>query len=100
MGLKPGQTNNPKGRVKGKPTQATAEAKEIVIDVIKRNFTAAKVTKDLKTLTPHRRLEVLTRLLQFTLPRPTEANVKFDFDSLPPETIEKIYTLIFEDGNK
>jgi hypothetical protein len=98
MGLKPGKTNNPKGRPPGKPNLSTAEAKEIVNDIIKRNFTAAKVQKDLKALQPGKRLEVLTRLLQFTLPRPTEANVKFDFEALPPEKIESIYQIIFEHG--
>ena len=100
MGLRPGNTNNPKGRPPGKPNLSTVEAKEIVNGIIKRNFTATKVQKDLQSLTPHKRLEILTRLLQFTLPRPTENNIKFDFEGLEPGKIEQIYSLIFDEhGN-
>jgi hypothetical protein len=78
MGLRKGMTNNAKGRTPGKPTIATSEAKAIVNAIIKQNFTLTKVKKDLKLLEPNERLQVLTRLLQFTLPRPTETSLHLD----------------------
>lgn len=82
--MKKGITNNPNGRPPGIPNQSTAETKEILNGILRKNFTPAKVQKDLNALTPDRRLEILTKLLQFSLPRPTELKLAAALDDDNP----------------
>ena len=87
---KRGFTNNPNGRPPGIPNQSTTETKEILNNILKKNFTPAKVQRDLNALTPDRRLEILTKLL-----RPTETNLKLntpgedDFSGIQIEIIDR-----------
>jgi len=78
MGLRKGQTNNPNGRPPGKPNRATSETKEVVSEILQKNFSAAKVNRDLQALEPRQRLDVLTKLLSYVLPRPTEGTLQID----------------------
>jgi hypothetical protein len=96
MGLKKGMTNNLQGRKPGTPNQSTTETKAILNAILKRNFSAAKVQRDLNALTPDRRLELLTKLLQFALPRPVENSLKLNtpdednpFSSMVVEVIDR-----------
>ncbi|SHJ16980.1 hypothetical protein SAMN05444280_11277 [Tangfeifania diversioriginum] len=90
MGLKKGMTNNPKGRPKGTRNLTTTEAKGILNGILKQNFTPAKVNRDLKELEPRQRLDMLTKLLSFTLPRPTEGTLDLNFQNLTDEQLNYI----------
>jgi hypothetical protein len=70
MGLPKNRTNNPAGRPKGTRNRTTKETKDVVNSILKTNFSAAKVSQDLKKLEPRNRLDVLIKLLNFILPRP------------------------------
>lgn len=93
-----GISGNPTGRPKGAQNQVTIQVKEVLADVVKQHLTPAKINRDLKQLEPKERLEILAKLATFIIPRPTENSVRFDFESLEPEKVEKIYELIFKDG--
>lgn len=100
MAFEKGKSGNPKGKRNGTKNFATTEAKEIVLSILKRNLTITKVNRDLKQLNPQRRLEVLLKLLQFTLPRPTDSTLKFDINSMASDRVDELYKIIFSDGNK
>jgi len=67
----------------------------LISRILKQHWTPAKIRADLEKMTPRQRQDVLTKLAAFVVPRPTEASLKFDFEAMPPEKIEKIYSLIF-----
>lgn len=72
-----GKTNNPAGKPKGTPNRTTKEAKEFLqqilyaeFDNIKESLARAREESDSKYI------DLLTRLLQFVLPRQVEAEAK------------------------
>lgn len=108
MGLKKGQTNNPKGRPKGTPNKATAELKSWINALIEENRN--QVAKDLKKLEPKDRIVILERLMQYIVPKQQsismEAQIQAEYESLekllkeaPEEAINKIVNRI-ENLNK
>ncbi len=96
MGLPKGRTNNPAGRPKGTRNLTTGQTKEILTGILKKNFTAAKVDRDLKQLEPRQRLDVLTKLLSYVLPRPTEGNLTVNFENLPENDIDYILETLIQ----
>lgn len=97
--FKNGQSGNPTGRPKGAKNLTTLQVKEILTGIIQQHLKPGQINRDLKELKPKDRLEILVKLATFIIPRPTENNVKFDFEQLPPEKVESIYQIIFEHGN-
>ncbi len=67
MGLKKGTTNNPKGRPKGTPNKTTSELKEWVNNLLDKN--KIQFEKDLKAVEPEKRLAIIEKLLQYSLPK-------------------------------
>lgn len=67
MGLKKGQTNNPKGRPKGKPNKVTASMKDWVQQLIDDN--RPQLEADLKALDPKDRWAIVERLMSYVTPR-------------------------------
>jgi hypothetical protein len=79
MAFEKGQSGNPYGRKKGTLNKSTKELRAIVREVLNSNFTKAKIARDLKELTPKYRLDFYFKLLEYTLPKPTEMdNVEDD----------------------
>lgn len=97
--FKEGKSGNPAGRPKGRQNLLTEDVKMNLTKILKSYWTPAKIRADLNKMTGRQRQELLVKIAAFILPRPNESSVKVDFESLPPETIEKIYTLIFDNGN-
>lgn len=67
MGLKPGMTNNPNGRLKGIPNRTTSEVRKVIINILHDNV--EQINEDLKALTPKDRIAALVALAQLALPR-------------------------------
>ena len=76
MAFKKGQSGNPSGRKKGTPNKTTSELRAIVQEVLYSNFSKTKIAKDLKHLSPKSRLQFYFKLLEFTLPKPTEKSTE------------------------
>ncbi len=99
MGLQKGKTNNPGGRPKGTPNRNTTEMKEWVNGLLNKN--KKQFEKDLKAVDPEKRLAIIEKLLQYTLPKQQsisiEAQISAEYaelerllESAPEEAIERI----------
>lgn len=100
MKFKAGISGNPTGRPKGAKNLTTLQVKEILTGIIQQHLKPGQINRDLKELKPKDRLEILVKLATFIIPRPTETSLKFDFESLEPDKVEQIYSLIFDEhGN-
>ena len=69
MAPKKGFTNNPNGRPKGKPNKLTSELREVLSEVLSNEITPRKLNALLRSLEPAQRLNALTKLLEFTIPK-------------------------------
>ena len=79
MPFEKGKSGNYNGRPPGSQNLITRETKEILAQVIKRNFTATKINRDLKELSPKQRLDFLLRIVDFLVPHPK--NIEFPKES-------------------
>lgn len=62
-----GHTGNPNGRPKGSPNRTTATIRSWMVSLINRN--REQIELDLQALEPKERLEMLTKLLPYLLPK-------------------------------
>ncbi len=67
MGLKPGMTNNAKGRKPGVPNKANRPLKENISNFLQSKW--ADIEKDFKKLEPRDRILFYEKLLSYFLPR-------------------------------
>ena len=99
MGLKKGQTNNPKGRMKGKPNRLTSSLRDKIQMIV--NNRIDNIDSDLEGLEPKDRIVILERLIQYIIPKQqaitVEAQIQAEYASLevllsnaPEEAIEAI----------
>lgn len=70
MGQKKGQTGNPNGRPKGIPNKVTGTVKEWIASIIDGN--RDQFEQDLKSLQPGERIRVISNLLQYIVPKPSD----------------------------
>lgn len=82
-GLKPGQTNNPKGRPKGTANKVTSNLREAVNAFLDKNWST--IERDLKKLEPKDRLAFIEKMLSYSLPKlqstTIEANVQAEVNA-------------------
>ena len=69
MAPKKGFTNNPNGRPKGKPNKLTSELRGVLNEVLGKEITPRRLNALLRSLEPSQRLNALTKLLEFTIPK-------------------------------
>ena len=67
MAQKKGQTGNPNGRPKGIPNKVTKDVRQLLNDIVQRNI--ANIEDDLKELSSKERLQIITGLLPFVVPK-------------------------------
>jgi len=67
MGLKKGTTNNPNGRPAGTPNVITKEIRDILKQIMLREFELIPAT--LEGMEPKERLDMIVKLLPFILPK-------------------------------
>jgi len=88
MGLRKGQTNNPKGRPKGSKNKVTANLRNWVQSVVIDN--RQQFTTDLQLLEPYERVKLITQLLGYVLPRLQAVETAVNFNDLTDEQINII----------
>jgi len=105
MGLNKGQTNNRQGRPKGKPNKITTDLRDVLQSVLNKELTTAKLSGLLSKLEPQQRLNALTKLLEFTIPKlqsvSIEQQIQAEYESLeallesaPDEAVNEIFERI------
>ena len=98
MANKPGRPKGyPKsgGRAKGTPNRATAELRQWLAKLIKRN--RAQIVSDLATIEPRERLIMLEKLMQYVVPK--QAAITADIALLTDEELTTVATDILNSLN-
>lgn len=85
------------GRPKGSKNLTTAEVKELVLSVLKKDFSLNKISTDLTKLDADQRLNFFLRLARLVLPK--EQELKIDYDKLSPEQLDFIIKEITQKEN-
>ncbi len=88
MKFQKGQSGNPGGRPKGSRNVATYEIKELVTSILKKEYTAVKISQDLKKLDSWQRLNFFFKLARLILPR--EQDFRIDYNKLSEDDIDRI----------
>lgn len=98
MGLRKGQTNNPKGRPKGTKSKATAELKERISSFLDGNFET--LIRDFKKLEPKDRLMFYEKLLKYALPTMQSTKADIQLEKLSDEQLDIIINKLINDKNR
>lgn len=67
-------TNNPNGRPKGSPNKVTAELREKIKNFLEDNW--SQIEQDFSELDPEKRFMMYEKLLQFALPKLSQAEIR------------------------
>ena len=73
------------GREKGTPNKLTKEIRKILNDIVHKEL--EKAEENLNTLEPKQRLEILTKLMPYVLPK-VESISETDLESKPIKWVE------------
>jgi len=109
MGFEKGESGNPNGRPKGAKNKATNEIRRKIADILAEHFTPEKVAENLEAMEPKERLLFLTKLLDYSVPKLKQTDIKADLESdtivvLPPNfdreaRIAELKKKLFEDSD-
>src|SRR5688500_12541527 len=94
MGLHKGQTNNPKGRPKGKPNKATGDLRQWINSFIDQN--RDQMQRDWKKLQPRERIFLFEKLLKYSLPTLQSTSLTADIENMTEEQLDYIIEKIKE----
>lgn len=89
-----GKTGNPNGRPKGSPNKATKSVREWLSKLIDDN--REQIKKDLASLEPKERLQVLEKFMQYTVPKMQSVEARVDIDRLSDSQIDQVINELSE----
>ena len=89
-----GKTGNPNGRPKGSPNKTTQSVREWLTRLIDDN--REQIRKDLAALEPKERLQVLEKLMQYTVPKMQSVEARVDIDRLSDSQIDQVINELSE----
>jgi hypothetical protein len=69
MPFEKGSSGNPQGRKTGTPNKTTKEMRKIIQTSVENYFTKSTINKDIKQLSPKNRIEVMLKMMEFTVPK-------------------------------
>jgi len=88
--FKPGQSGNPSGRKLGTPNKTTEELRDMIKSIIETHFDLDTIEADLKKLDADKRLNLMVKLLEFTIPKLRSTEVTSELEKLTDEQLDKI----------
>ena len=83
-----GKTGNPNGRPKGSPNKTTQSVREWLTKLIDDN--REQMQKDLASLEPKERLQMLEKFMQYTVPKMQSVEAKIDLDRLTSDQLDQL----------
>lgn len=83
------------GRQKGTPNRTTKEARQWLAELIDAN--REQVRKDLKSLEPKDRLQMLEKLMQYVIPKQQAVSASINLDRLDDEQLTNIVDELTKD---
>ena len=83
-----GKTGNPNGRPKGSPNKVTQGVREWLSKLIDDN--REQMQKDLASLEPKKRLQMLEKFMQYTVPKMQSVEAKIDLDRLTSDQLDQL----------
>ncbi len=88
MAQQKGHTGNPNGRPKGKPNKVTQTMRGWLTAVIEKN--RKQMERDLKSLDPKDRLQILEKLMQYVIPKQQAIKPEIDFSMMSDKQLDYI----------
>lgn len=88
MATKEGQKTG--GRAKGTPNRVTADLRGVLGQVLTTQMTPRKLNSLLKQLDPQQKINALTKLLEYTIPKMRSVEAKVDMNRLSDEQLDMI----------
>lgn len=76
------------GRQKGTPNKVTASVKEWLSALIDKN--RKQIERDLKTLEPKERLQMLEKLMQYVVPKQQAVSSSIEIEHLSDEQLDEV----------
>jgi len=83
------------GRKKGTPNKVTSNLREWLEKLINKN--RLQIEKDIKSLEPKDRLQVLEKFMQYTTPKMQSIQTTVDFNQLTDEQLDDIINNLTKD---
>ena len=98
MGLQKGMTNNKKGRPAGTANKVTADLRSKINAIVENQIDT--IEKDLLTLKPLERLQIVDKLLSYCVPKLAAQTIEVDLQNLSDAQLEQIINSINLNDNE
>lgn len=98
MGLKPGQTNNPRGRPRGKPNLVSHDIRESFSTLIKWYISTDQYANDFLHLRPRERVRHVEVMSNYTIAKlqSIEMNTFTELESATDEQLDRVINQVIE----
>ena len=83
------------GRKKGSKNKVTTELKDWIKSLLEAN--TKQLEEDLQQLEPHQRWQVVSKLLEFSIPKQRAIDAKIDYSNLSDEQLDSIINRLNEE---
>lgn len=94
MGLKKGQTNNPKGKPPGAINRLSRDVRQTITDFLNENW--PEVEQEFHKLKGRDKVNFFRDLLQYAIPKMQAVAVDMDFNRLTDEQLDMVINKLME----
>ena len=76
------------GRAAGTPNKVTATAKEVITSICQNYFDSEQVNEDMELLLPTERVQAMTKLLDYVVPKQQALKVGAEVEGEQPQLVQ------------